>query len=199
MAVNDVYEITVQGRCRGKVYNNVLHFRETVACTDDIPAKSLSAAFRSAIITPWLGLIAEDTTIDCTYTRRIAPGPGVTYTDIVGEPGTREAQSVPSGAAVIASKYGDTFGASKRGRIYFCGVGESDQEAGQLTEAAAVDWAVFLDVFCTVFSAVGADTGSWRGAIWSNKLLSAIIQTVCFLRTNLGSMRTRRQPPGLIP
>lgn len=194
MAVNDVYEVSADISVQGEHCYNVMAFKETAGCTADVPAEILANAFHAAITPAWIALLAELVVINCYYVRRISPAPGVTFTLIVNEQGEVVSQPLPTTSALLISWYGLTASARTRGRNYFAGVPETAQSGGLLEDAAITAWQSFADLLKTPI--VGAGDGTWELGIWSRANLSVIDAKVRVVRSNLATMRSRRQRPG---
>jgi len=194
MAVNDWYEITADISVQGEHCYNVLAFRETVECAEDVPAMELVEGFHAAITTAWADLLAQLTVINCYYGRRISPTPSVAFTKIVNAQGTVVEDPLPSASAVLVSWYGLTASARHRGRTYFSGVPETIQSGGLLEDAAITDWQTFADLLMTPI--VGGSSGTWELGIWSRASIAGVDAKVRVVRSNMATMRSRRQRPG---
>lgn len=196
MAVGDVYQVAVDYVVRGEHCVNVFGFRETTECPDDIPAGSLGRAFQDALIAAWAALLSDETQFACIYTRRVSPGPGVAFTVLETTVGDVASEALPTTSALVMSQYSALGGKSKRGRNYFAGLGESSQAGGSLEGGVLAAWEAFAADLRTPIAGVGGDGGEWELAIWSPKLGSAVDVKSSVIRTNLGTMRSRRQRPG---
>lgn len=196
MAVGDVYQVAVDYAVLGEHCVNVFGYRETTECTDDIPAGSLGRAFEDALIDTWAALLSDQVQFSCIYTRRVAPGPGVAFTVLSTVAGDVASESLPTTSALVISQYSALGGKSKRGRNYFAGLGESSQAGGKLESGVLAAWEAFAADLRSPIAGVGGDSGEWELAIWSPKLGTAIDVKSSVIRTNLGSMRSRRQRPG---
>lgn len=193
MAVGDWYEITCDLSVQGEHAYNVLSFRETGASGADVPAKELADAFDAAITADWAALLATLTVINCYYVRRIHPSPGVAYTKIINEQGTVNEDPLPSASAVLVSWYGLTAGPRTRGRTYFAGTPENIQSGGLLEDAAIAAWEEFADLLKTP---VVGGAGTWELGVWSRVNAAGIDASVRVVRSNMATMRSRRQRPG---
>jgi len=194
MAVNDWYEITTDMTVQGEHVYNVMNFRETVECTEDVPAQELVEAFDAANTTAWAALLAELTVINCYYCRRIHPTPSVAYTLIKNIQGDVADDPLPSASALLISWYGLTASARHRGRNYFAGVPENVQSGGLLEAAAITAWQTFAALLIT--PVVGGATGTWEMGIWSRASVAGVDARVAVVRSNMATMRSRRQRPG---
>jgi len=192
MAVNDWYEVTTDMSVQGEHCYNVFNFRETVGAGGDVPAQDLADAFDAAITADWAALLSNLTTLNCYYARRISPAPGVAYTKIVNEQGAVAGDPLPTTSAALLSWYGLTAGPRTRGRSYMAGLPEAVQSGGLLEDAAQIALEAFADLLKT--PVVGG--GTWELGIWSRVNLAGIDAKVRVVRSNLATMRSRRQRPG---
>lgn len=195
--INDVYEITVDTDVDGEHCQNVLHFLESVACTDPIPAESLTEALVSAFTAEWPDILSDQCQLTCVYGRRISPAFGVPHAELIALDGTVVSQPIPTTSAAVVTWNSIEAGASKRGRSYFAGLPETFQNHGNLTSAAVTAIDALAAVLSSDIVAVGGDTGEWRLCVWSPKLLSAVDVASYVVRTNLASQRGRRHRPGV--
>jgi len=194
MAVNDIYEVSVDYSVLGEHCVNVFKFRESTECTDEVPAKSLADGFAATLIPLWAVLLSEQVLFNCVYARRISPGIGVAFTKLVTDPGEVVSEALPTTSAVLISWYSNTGGARKRGRNYFAGAPENAQAGGKLEGGVLAAWESFALDFQAPLAGVG--TGEWELCVWSEAGLSAIDVKTAVVRTNLATMRSRRQRPG---
>jgi hypothetical protein len=194
MAVNDWYEITTDMTVQGEHVYNVMNFRETVECAEDVPAQQLCNGFDAAISAAWAALLAELTVINCFYCRRISPTPSVAFTKIKNLQGDVAADPLPSASALLVSWYGLTASARHRGRTYFAGVPEDIQSGGLLENAAITDWQTFANLL--LVPVAGAGSGTWEFGIWSRASIAGVDAKVAVVRSNMATMRSRRQRPG---
>jgi len=196
MAVNDVYEVSVDYSVLGEHCVNVFKFRETTESTDEVPAKSLADGFAASLIPLWAVLLSDQVLFNCVFVRRISPGLGVPFTKLVTDPGEVASEAIPTTSAVVISWYSNTGGKSKRGRNYFAGAPENAQAGGKLEAGVLAAWESFALDMQAPLAAGGGGTGEWELCVWSQLLETAIDVKTAVVRTNLGTMRTRRQRPG---
>jgi hypothetical protein len=195
MAIGDVYELSVQVPVKGEHTFCVLHYRESVACNEAIPAKELAVAFRAAAETAWLDVLSDQAAIACLYVRRISPSAGVAWTEIVNEVGNEAGEPIPTTSAALLTQYSATASRRGRGRNYIAGIPENFQDGGLLEDAAiALLQALATELLGPI---TAATSGSWKLAVWSTIDLMARDVTSQVVRSNLGTMRTRRQRPGV--
>jgi len=196
MAVNDVYEVTFTIDVKGETCFCVGHYRESGACTDLIPAQSLLEALQAAFFTDWAAINAVQTVIACAYARRIDPTPGVAYTLISNLAGDVAVDALPTTSACIVTWYSAIAGKRTRGRTYLPGLPEDAQDGGLLEDAAIAAIQDLAALMIGPIAAVGGDTGEWKRAVWSELNLTDADVIAAVVRSNLGTMRSRRQRPG---
>lgn len=196
MAVADIYELTQSYRVRGEWCENVLHFREKTAETDPIPAENLALGWDISIKPDLVALLSDEVILACVYARRISPTPGIAFTVLQTDVGIVASEAVPSLAAVITTWYTGTFTGRGRGRTYWPGLPESMQNSGSLTAAALTNWQALADLLEIDLAAGGGGTGVWELCVWSQASLTAAIVLAGIARSNMASMRSRRQKPG---
>lgn len=196
MAVGDVYEVVVGSRILGEYCENVFRFRETVGETDTIPAQNLALGFQTAIIPDWAALVSDQMEFACIYARRISPTPGIAFTVLETTVGTQVGEALPTTSAILLSWLTALATKRGRGRTYFSGAPEDSQAGGKLEAGVLAAWQAFGDTLITAIPAGGGGTGEWELAVWSevDSLARDVIAAV--VRTNLATMRSRRQRPG---
>lgn len=196
MAVNDVYELVQSYRVRGEWCENVFHYKEKTAETDPIPAENLALGWDTTIKPLLVALLSDEVIFACVYARRIAPTPGIAFTVLQTDAGAVASEAIPTTSAPIITWYTNTISRRGRGRNYFPGLPESMQNSGSLTAAALTDWQGHADDMEIDLAAGGGGTGVWELAVWSELAATAQIVVAGIARSNLASMRSRRQKPG---
>jgi len=196
MAVGDVYEVSVDYSVLGEHCVNVFKFRESVEETDDIPARNLALAFQAAAIADWAALLSEQVQFNCIYVRRISPTPSVAYTVLLTDPGEVVSEAIPTTSAVLITWYSTVASKRGRGRNYFAGLPENAQAGGKLEGDVLAAWQDLATTLMAAMGPAGGGTGVWALCIWSDILGAANDAVTNVVRTNLGTMRTRRQRPG---
>lgn len=194
MAMDDIYELSTDQTVKGEHCANVFHFKESEACTDPIPAKELINAFFAAVVGDWADLLSDECKFNCFYARRIRPTAGLAYTKLDDTAGTIASEPIPTTSGVVMSLYTATASRNGRGRKYFAGLPEDNQNGGLIEGVAMPDWDDFGILLATEL--VGANTGKWKLCVYSPALVAAELVIVTTTRTNLGTMKTRRQRPG---
>jgi len=196
MALNDVLQATVEMRVAGEYCANVLHYREAVGSTDDVPAKSLAEAIVATIIPDWAALISEQVIFACCYVRRIRPTPGITYTALLTTPGEVVSEAIPSSSALVVSLASEVATKRGRGRIYFAGLPESSQAGGSLEGTVVAGWEALAALLIDPLVATGGNTGEWQLGVYSRSAVEINDALVTVVRSNLAQQRGRRQRPG---
>jgi len=196
MAVGDVYEVAVDMTVKGEHCVNVFKFRETVEETDTIPAENLALGYQAAIIAGWAALLSNEVQFNCIYVRRISPAPGVAFTVLLTDPGEEVSEAIPTTSALLITWYSETATKRGRGRNYFAGLPETSQAGGKLEGDVLAAWNAFGTLMLTPVVAAGGGTGVWALAVWSDVNAAAVDVVTRVVRTNLATMRTRRQRPG---
>jgi len=204
MAVGDVYQVQIHYNIGSERTMNVVHWIETVTCTDPIPARTVAEMCYSL----WDGFVAttlfsDETNVILFQVRRIAPTPGVPATLIVGATGfpaitgTGTASPVPSTAAGLVSLYTDLNDKNGRGRIYFPGIQGAAQNDGQLTAGSIAQLETIADSFEADIVPLAPLTGEFHLVVWSRALIAANEVRQGIGHSNLASQRGRRNFPGI--
>ena len=196
MAVGDVYELVQSYRVRGEYCQNILHYREKTAETDPVPARELATAWHAVIVPELVALLSDEVQLACVYVRRISPSPGIAFTVLQTDPGEVASEAVPTTSAILMTWYTATFTKQGRGRNYWPGLPESSQNSGSLAAAELTAW---NDLQTLMFDDLNAPVGPgvWELAVWSALATTAHLVTAGVVRTNLATMRSRRQKPGV--
>lgn len=197
MAVGDIYSVVVDSVVKGEHCQNELHFREVTAETDTIPAENLAEGFVTAVEADWLACLSDQAALACVYVRRVKPTPGVAYTRIWNVVGTVADEPIPTTSAAVVSWYTTTAGKRTRGRNYFPGLPESFQDGGLLEGAAITAIQTLADTLMDVIAAGAGGTGEWELCVYSRVNGTGVDVESNVVRSNLGTMRTRRQRPGV--
>lgn len=196
MAVGDVYELLVDYSVLGEHCVNAFKFRETVEETDDLPARNLALSFQTAVIADWAALLSNQAQFNCIYCRRISPTPGVAFTVLLSDPGEEVSEAIPTTSAVLMTWYSAVASKRGRGRNYFAGLPEIAQAGGKLEADVLAAWEDLAATIMATMPVAGGGTGNWALCVWSEVLSAANDVIASVVRTNLATMRTRRQRPG---
>jgi hypothetical protein len=204
MAVGDLYQVQVFYNIGSEVTMNVVHLKETVASTDDIPAKTVAKVMHVR----WAQLYgninwSDETRVSAFQVRRIKPTTGVPYLAILGTAefatieGTAPGAPVPSMASVLVSLYTNTLTKSGRGRIYLPGLQGAAQNDGQLLEAPLTDISADAATLEDTQVAVGPETGEWDFHVFSRKNQTSAKVTTVTVHSNMATQRGRRNFAGV--
>lgn len=194
MALNDVYEVSIDLTVKGEHCVNIWHLREITACMDLIPAKTIGAAVIADWLPDWAVELSDECTFNCVYVRRVLPTPGIAFTSLCAIVGGISSEPIPTTSAGVVSLYSDTAGPSSRGRKYLAGLPENGQNGGLLETAKVTALEALMAIIMTTLA--GSVTGEWSLTVYSPKLNTDDLVIATIVRTNLGTMRTRRQRPG---
>jgi len=196
MAVNDVYQLSADYKVRGEYCTQVFHYRESVECTDDVPAQSLAEAFAAVIIPEWAALVSSQLEFACLYCRRIRPTSGIAYTHLITTPGGVASEAIPSSSALVMSVLTNLATRRGRGRSYFGGLPETSQAGGSLESTVLADWQALGTLLLDPVLGSGGDTGEWVWGVYSRSAVAIQDALTYVVRTNLAQQRGRRQRPG---
>lgn len=204
MAVGDIYQGQIFYNLGSEQTMNVVHLKETVASTDDIPARTVGAILHNIWGTNW-GTVnfGDGAKIPLIQVRRIKPTAGVPATLIIGTAafpaieGSAAGPPMPSSSAVLFSLYTNTFTKNGRGRIYVPGLSSGLQNDGQIGNAPIDELQAFADEFVATHVALAGMTGEYKFVVYSRELGTAQEVTQAIVHTNLASQRGRRNFPGL--
>jgi len=174
MAVGDVYEVRFEGgTCEATRWNIVTHYRKTAESDDGLFASSLALADALGTIfgsTPGdlLDTMHSTWSLDATRANRVYPSIGVSASsaDGAGIGGQSGSDPMPSDIAAVVSKRTDEAGARFRGRNYFGGISEVQQNGGVLSGIIASGiQAAFEDLFG--YTGPDAAGNEWIGVVFS--------------------------------
>lgn len=183
MAIDDVYQLTIQTTVSAQVNMNTVAFRRTIADTLDVGEFQPVADALKEIHRPRQN-------IGCNYTSwkaRQVFGPGVTWPDgpkcnPVGgswyegvftgqQDGAIPGELLPQQCAMVSTFRTGTVGRRYRGRFYAGGWGETYNNAGtwDATALAAIQtaWNAFFTTYVT-----NAATNGWQLGVWSYRIAS---------------------------
>lgn len=196
MAVGDIYEVSVDMAVRGENCVNVFRFREAVEATLAVPAEEVAKGFQTAIIADWKALLSNQVKFNCIYARRIRPNPGVAYTVLLTDEGEEVSEAIPTTSALLITWYSALADKRGRGRNYFAGLPETSQAGGALESDVLAAWQAFAATLATQFPAGGGGGGEYALCVYSDADVTGRDVITQVVRTNLGTMRSRRTRPG---
>lgn len=205
MAVNDIYEVTVEYGYPDTVMQNVLHFRKTVEIEASMiqTAGNLNAAMAVIFYNAGKVLQSSDVVYRCCTAKRVLPegGPVLTYYYGAGSIGTGPEEGCSHGVAAVVSKYSDLQSRHGRGRIYLGGIAVASQNDGVLYDTdhqnlvafgAAVTYTDFTDAVDNEWRGVIYNRPTDPGGAFPNGGYQDI--TAVIARPVLASQRPRRNP-----
>jgi len=197
MAIGDVLQVQVHQQVGSQPTMCVLHFKETLGSTDEIPAETFLEAYASGNFIRTLALaMSEDWRITALHARRIYPTTGIPSILVFGAAEaiveSRGPGLVPSQAAALINLYTALNTRRGIGRNFWAGICSTDQHDGQVT---APVWDLLDDYAQTCDDDIPAGaggTGTWRQAVWSrlNQQANAVIAANA--APNLATQRSRR-------
>jgi hypothetical protein len=207
MATGDIYRLQQFWQVGSELTENVIHFRETTSETDaNKEAFNLIFSWRDKVAPLYAtDLFSDEAQCAVMTARRISPTPGVPYTIVFGGAeagiivGGCDAGRVPSQAAVVYGLYSTHEGPSGRGRNFWPGVCIEAQEDGRLTVDAMALAQALEALYTEEIGPNAPGTGVWKGTIWSQKDTASYPIVSAQARSNLGTIRSRRAFPGLVP
>jgi hypothetical protein len=121
----------------------------------------------------------------------------VAYTHLLTDVGEEVGESIPTTSALICTWLTQLASKRGRGRTYFCGLPESSQAGGKLEGDVLAAWQALATLILTQFpGGAGDSTGEFALCVWSEVNGTAQDVKTSVVRTNLGTMATRRQRPG---
>lgn len=199
MAVDDLYQVTVVCGVNGQRVVNVMHFREGLDCTDDVPARSICAAYEDVALPLLTACLAPEAAVECIYARRIAPTPGIPFLIVeTSSPGELGTECVPSNAAAVISLYTSLASRSGRGRQYISGVPEDYVADGVMEAPLVTALEAYAQALIDGIAAPAPYDGAWVLCIYSPLLDDSNDVEFKVVSPSMGSMRSRRQPHGMV-
>jgi len=200
MALNDIYKVDFFYNVGSELTQNVIHLRETTECTEGIPAVAVCSAAQNKWIDIFeTALFSDEVYVTLVRAIRISPSPSVPNINILGAAtinGTGTGDPIPSASALLMSLYTDTFLATARGRMYLPGLDSSQQDDGQIKDAALTLAIAAAADLVDPWTPTGL-SGEWELVVWSRKLSTAKAVTHCVPHSNLATQRGRRNFPGI--
>jgi len=139
-AVNDLFEVRLQGKMEGQETDNVLHFK-CVGASSDVELH-LIVVLVTCFIENLLPVLTSSWSLEKVIWKKVAPALGVEqiYQTDMPAPGAGNAAALPSYCSAVISKRTLTGGRSHRGRMYIAGIPE-DQTLNSAIDPASDLWA----------------------------------------------------------
>ena len=173
MPLEDIYEIRVEGVSgEGERWNMVWHMQKIVEQQDELFASSQALADHAGtkFATFLLPHMHESWTFTSTRANRVHPSIGIPAVSGEGAgPGEGNfSEALPADIAAVITKRTNVPGASFRGRNYFGGLMEHNQNGGVLV---SVDASNIVGGFEAVigFTDADAEGNQWRLGVFSRK------------------------------
>jgi hypothetical protein len=201
MAVNDVFELVLVTAIANQRAVNVFHFKEVDECSDDLPSEAITAMFEEDFVPVIFLALSIEAVGQCVYGRRIDPTPNIPFLRVLDAVvGDVASDAIPSNAAAVMTQYSVEFGRSGRGRTYLSGIPESGTTDGLINTGQMALLDDISDLFINAARTPPSPfTGSWKPVVWSAKNSEAHNLVASGFSPSPGSMRSRRQPYGMIP
>lgn len=205
MAVNDVWEVGISLQIGSLPTMVVPHFVETVSVVPDPPKLAATAIAQAIHASGWmtalLACISEDVELLSIYVRKVSPTADVPLLYIVGTTppvaGTNAAPADPSQVAALISLYTARMDRAGRGRMYIPGTPAGGNNEGLVIAVYLAELQAFCDVVPLTLVMIGPDAGEIRQCVWSRGQEEANVVLQATPRTNLATIRGRRQRPGI--
>jgi len=204
MAVGDIYQVNLFWNAGSELTMNVIHFKEKVVCTDDLPAKTVAKVVHNRF-DDIVGntVFSNETRVTAIQVRRIKPQAGTPFLAIIGTVefpeivGTGVGDPLPSTTAGLVSFYTATNTKSGRGRMYLPGMASGIQNDGQLLETPLTTLSGNVAALEDTQVSLAGDTGEWLLCVFSrkNQVGHDIVNVIT--HSNLATQRGRRNFPGI--
>lgn len=174
MAVNDIYEVRLEGVCNsGERWNHVLHYRVTdeagqdaFTITEDL-ALAVSDDYEAKIMT----LLAADHFFTGTRCVKVFPelGVPVVHTEATAVAGSIAGEALPADVAVVCTKRTAQAGRIGIGRMFVSGLPETHAALDTLILAERPNWSDGVGDFF-LLDQQGANAEVYELGVFSRKL-----------------------------
>jgi len=193
-AVNDMYQVTIEGRMEGQVTANVFHFTCVGADTD--VETHLILVFIQCFIDHLLPVITSSWTLERVRWKKVSPALGVEQISVpVGAAaGGGNAAALPSYCSAVISKKTLSGGRSHRGRTYIAGIPEN-QTINSALDPALPFWAGLLAFAACVIAAFVHPDPAGGSNIWDLVVYSPKLGGATFPYALTGSTAVREYVP----
>lgn len=201
MAVDDVYQLTIQSAMGGQISESVLHFQITIEGAQTWPgsiAHLLIEAFQTSVQSLYLACLGSDTVLRGYIARRISPAGGnswfVATPDVLGS-GPTPSSASSLGAVLLAGYKSTVSGKYRSGRLFLPGAPQVYISENEPTSS-------YLDAIIALTTELQANiSGSgfvWKSVIWSRTDSEAYVGVSGYLNWyysgKLGTQRRRLRP-----
>ena len=145
MAQDDIWRIQATMKVGDVAMTNILYFQENQTVPDD-DLDQLVDDVGLAIGTAYIQCMAPDTSFIGAVASRISGITTPAFTYQVSLPGLLTGQAMSPHMAAVVRHYGRPAGRRRKGRIFFPGMLESDNENGRLTAAGILRLAPVVEL-----------------------------------------------------
>lgn len=183
-------------RMHEQLIENIWHFRTRNA---GIPDNEIALTIRNEVVRRFLPRQSDDITCEAISVQEIFPTARDPYELNVGEVGAQEGASIPTAMAVVVSQKTGFGGRRNRGRKYFAGLIESDEENSRISNTAKGEWQGALNLVSAFFAESNAQSNLSLGIVHRSlngqpvplAADSFVIITSQTVNSVLGTFRTR--------
>jgi hypothetical protein len=123
MAVDDIYQLSIDQAIHGVLISNVFHYEQTGPGGTD-PEQSLIDAWQSDTLPDWKLAVSIDLVFACARSRQVS-GVGSfpeTFEILTAQFGALAAGALPANAVAVISWYSSLYTKSGRGRSFLSGI-----------------------------------------------------------------------------
>lgn len=185
MAVGDIYEIRHEGvTCEATRWNIVTHWRKTVEVQSGLYASAIALAdalgnFFGGTPGDLLTIMSLEFSLEATRCNRIYPSIGISASSGsgAGPGGTTITEPLPSDIAAVVSKRTDEPGPRFRGRNYWPGLCENQQDAGLIAGAIATQLQAAWEAYFA-YAGPDAESNEWAACVFSQKQVDDTLMPV---------------------
>lgn len=206
MAVNDIYQVTIQLFLDDRNISVGLYYIETeenqltVAGMSAALATAVKASFWTAYLQP---LLSDELIYNGNRVQLVSPSRAQPYDnpEVTPETGALSSPALNGTNAVIVAEYGSDWGPRYRGRMFVPGLPESQVSSGRIEDA---DYGPFQSAAVTFYGdelePAGAGQGKYQVCVFSPAKPSAVppvaaassYPVVGIVRPRIGTQRRRR-------
>jgi len=198
MAVDDIIHLEVQGSLNAGLWQQSYFYKITADAADPLTNEvDVAKGWLSQVESEFLLAVSEELTIDCATTQRVFPVPvGNTFiTPYPGNKGGLTGESLPATVAAIVTMLTAVTGRQTRGRKYFPGIRELDQQGGRIKATQIVLLTSVAEELTNAISEgdMTADPViAHRDPMTPFNVLSSEVITQFTVRPRLGNQRRRK-------
>lgn len=197
MAVNDVYQVTLESRMHGQAILNTFHYKEAIPeVTNPIPEQELSNSFIAVVASPWLALLSNECSHISVLCQKIHPVPPfVPYLNVTGAgAGGIAVSALPTSVALVITKRTLLAGRKYRGRTFVAGMPVTQEDDSGVAAAAILLWNV---VATAMTATLLGNEGAWAPVIFHKSDGTTNFITTCLTRPILRNQRRRQLGKGI--